>query len=263
MSSSVDLGTFIKIFGDILTASVLGYAAYWAFSIRRALRVPSYKIQALWVGAYSLIFIITGVFVGTNSLLSYVSPYLYAETQTGVANILVGIFYIVFLFLFLPWVDSNINVGRRSDPVLRDALRWKKVRLFVWSIVILSLAVGLTGTGIGLYTGNSTTGISAQLVSVGFGAMALTAIAPGIPALLLTTRRSKDPAFRRSLKWFGIFLLLLVVNLIGGGIPTPNYASMIAYDLVGVVVGAFGGYSLYKCAVSLVPPLHRISRSDT
>src|SRR5579871_312274 len=109
MVSSLDLGTIIKILGEILTACVLGYAAYWAFSIRRALGVPSYKRQAAWIGAYSLIFIITGILVGNNSLLSYVSPNLYAETQTGVASIFVGIFYIVFLFLFLPWIDSNIS----------------------------------------------------------------------------------------------------------------------------------------------------------
>ncbi len=41
-------------------------------------------------------------------------------------------------------------------------------------------------------------------------------------------------------------------------IPTPNYASVIAIDVVGALIGAFAGFSLYKCARSLVP-LNRIS----
>jgi hypothetical protein len=269
-SSSIDLVAAISIFRGVLGVAILAYGAYWAFSIRKALAVPTYKRQALWVGAYCVIFMVTYLFTSSGgscncgyALLYYINPTLYVAGNTGALGILVSIFYTVFLLLFFPWIDSNIAVGRRSDPLLRNTFHWKTLRLVLWGIVLATFAIGWIGVAIFAYTGfasaGNLAGIANQLTNFGFSFMALAAIVPGIPVLLITARRSKDPTFRRSLKWFGVFLLFLAIEVSGSSlIPTPNYAAITMVDVIGVFFSALIGYLLYKSAMALVP-LNRIA----
>src|SRR6267143_6245272 len=104
MSDSLGLALALS-FGGIIPAGVSIYAAYWAFTIRKALVVRIYRNQALWLGVFCVL----------SAVMTFAHPY---NTSQTLEELLV-IFYTVVFTTTFAWVDSTIPVARRSDPLLR------------------------------------------------------------------------------------------------------------------------------------------------
>ncbi len=248
MSSSVSMD-FIEALYVIGISAATGiglYAAYWSLSIRRAMMVRAYKRQALTVAIFSLYGIVLFSLFYTTS---FFVPSLGSEIA---GELSLGVLYGLLPLVVLAWADSSIRVGRKSDPLLRDTMQWSKTRLIVLPLMIVLLVPFFLSSG--------------TVASIGF---VLSFVLDGIAALgvFFAARRSGDANFRRSLEWFGIFVLLLIVQNAGFMILTSYVSNVFNFTPVNLAWGVIANlflapvvfYSIYKCSRSLVP-LNKIEK---
>ncbi len=201
------------------------YAAYWALNIRHALAVKVYRRQALGIGLVAISFAILDF---EQVLSSVIIPSL-----GGNGFIFFGTVFLVSLILFY-WIDSSMISARRSDPLLRDSLHWSKLRILLWILIVAWYLIDVI-----LLTLNPTPSVLL------LGPVILVPLS-GALSLSVVSRRSKDIAFRRHLKWFAVFTVLLFFII-------PLGANIASYALIFPA-----GYSLYRSARSLAP-LNKIS----
>ncbi|MDA4118434.1 MAG: hypothetical protein OK455_08845 [Thaumarchaeota archaeon] len=235
-------------------------SAYWALIIRRALATPLYRRQALSVGVVGTYFAVLWVSSPfTNPLLGSPGP---------VSVLAAGAFFVGIMMIFA-WIDGSMRVARRADPLLRDTLRWSKLRIVLW--VAIGLDVVAFAANDARY---ALTGIPpAASDNFGFLASFLAILVLGAPALFLSALRSKDRTLRKNLGWFGLFAATVLgfaeVGYLGfvlgtfatslSGTPSPGLIVILAtISLLPVV----GGYALYKSARSLAP-MNRIPPPET
>jgi len=248
MASSGDL--FADI-GILATLAISVYAAYWAFSIRRAMAIGVYRRQALGIGLVSLVFPL-GFYLGTEGIL---------PINLGEAFFLEG--YASFATL-LYWIDASALAARRTDPLLRDTLHWTKVRIWIWAlnlgVIFAYLLVVLYANAAGIASNNvvPTWALATVAVTIFLTIFIDGAFPPILGAILLTiaARRSGDMALRANLRWFGLFGLFAFVATIASIFSYPEHHSGIGLlTYAGLLVG---GYFLYRSARSLAP-LNRLS----
>jgi hypothetical protein len=258
MPYSFDLASvmyWIFVLGLLLSIGIGLYGAYWSFAIRRSLRVRIYRRQASIMSVFALF--------GIVLIFLYYFVYFFVPSLTNTAaGFVQSIGYIIFLVIVLVWVDISIRVGRRSDPLLRDPLRWTGyLRWIVWTLMGISLIILIVPTG-----GNIAHNFGSTLTSLGFVMVFITLGVAIIPAFV-AAKRSGDRFYRTSLKWFGVGVFLLVLQNIGftliyvGTGITYNPGNF-AWALVSnFYLLPFVFYSLYRCTRSLVP-LNRIELSS-
>jgi hypothetical protein len=219
--ASPGIGPSILFFGISIFPFV--YPAYWAFDIRKALRVRLYRSQALGIGLVCI---------------SYVAG---AWDSTGTA-------YGLFILVVFYWIDASFRAARRSDPLLRDSLYWTKLRIPFWilngGIIIGGTIAILLGYSIFVPTSSS---LGGALVSVPFFIVAASGVALGT----VVAGRSGDWNLRKHLAWFALFIFTQFASI---GVAQVNSLSGFVYFL-GF---EFAGFFLYKSARSLVQ-FNRIS----
>jgi hypothetical protein len=235
MSSSIEFAIAV-LFSEIIPAAILLYAAYWSFQIRQALAGPIYRSHALWLGVVSI--------------LAALSTFLTYSSNFAVLVVLVIFYNVTFVVLFA-FFDSTVKVARRSDPLLRDILKWKELRIVGWAGVGLIIVFNFLSLANAVY-GNVVT----YLIVI--------PLAAGCPAIIVGGRRSRDPLLRNNLKWLGLALLdLLVLELVTsleafyGWSVNKTYYSY--YALIIAVFWISGAYAVYKSARSLAP-VNRLSQ---
>jgi hypothetical protein len=242
MVSSLDVMFWSFFIGLLLAIGFGSYDAYWSLGLGRVLRVRAYARQLLIIGLFSLygtvlFFLFYFVYFLDPSLL-----------KSSVYNLQVG-FYALLPPLTFAWIDSTIRLGRRSDPLLRDPLRWSKLRMLLWPLLLVSLIGFLSNGG------------SNAIVLSGFAIIAFS-----ILPVLLAARWSGDGHYRRSLQWFGLAVAGLVVQNFGFQILMPGLGTGLVYSATGFIWSIFANFALvpvlfyciYMCARSLVP-LNRVT----
>ena len=235
-SVSFDIAVVVAL---ITYIAIISYAAYWALSIRRALAVRLYRNQELALGFVTVFQLLDLTSHAVFIPLGYYLVYFVGEATVS----LVTVYYI----------DASVLAGRMSDPLLRDTLRWRRLRKFLWpGIVIYLLAIISAAT----YSQYSTGGVpffTLNAVGVLFN------LAWGlifVVAIPLTALRSKDPLLRKHLGWFTAFIALgFILAPVGNGlVPLPTLVGGLL--TVGSLIAE--GYCLYRSARALVP-LNRVS----
>jgi hypothetical protein len=234
--------------GEILPAGISLYAGYWAFSIRKALAGRIYRNHALWLGAFCVPFAVSSFITYTNS---------------PIISELLDVYFAALILTVFAWVDSTIPVARRSDPLLRNILRWDKVRLVVWPVLFGLAAVILYLGATVNFTTNPPLLFFQLLLAFILGPFVI-----GAPAMLIGARRSGDLILRGSLKWFGILLLMLLLSIVISTVIEQGIFGVSNYDLYysypalpGAVFIILAAYSLYKSARSLAPT-NKLALSD-
>jgi hypothetical protein len=216
----------------------LGYSAYWAFNIRRALAVRLYRNQALGIGliALSFVFLESGI-----TVFDYISV-----PSTLFRSLLVSYFYFPLIMAFY-WIDTSILAARRSDPLLRDTLNWRRLRIPLWGLNIFFTLLSLS---VIIYFRIAMVSVLLSppltLVLIAFTPAYITGIS-GLVYLPITARRSKDPTLRKHLQWFGAFTAFVLLSVLLSLLPSDVLQS-IAFNASRFVVA----YSLYRSARSLV-----------
>ena len=228
--------TALSLIPALAAEGTYAYAAYWAFNIRRALVVRIYRNQALGVGLVSLGFILTFF------------DYILVSSFNLVIFILIQVLVSALFFFF---IDSAVLDGRRSDPLLRDTIHWRRIRLWVWAIFALASAasVFITGHYAGL-NGTIASVLPSWVSFIGWSLEVLVVIIVGIIALPITAVRSRDPYLRKQLAWLAGFVAFLAA---GGPVPTSSAYAPVAFTLQFAMA-----FCLYKSARALAP-LNKIS----
>ena len=243
-----DITSFLLVTGDLIVAAILLYGAYWAFAIRQALSGRIYRAQALWAGVLcpAIIPYTAGGLFPNSSIIPLI--------ELGIVSYY--IFFIVFLFL---WIDTSVRVSRYSDPLLRDTFSWKRLRIVLWGVMVSALTL------IYAYViGTSFLGLTIpQELFFSFqGVLYIPPLAIGGPAIITAGIRSRDSALRKSLKWFGLFILaflapgsLYFLSLFVKGIFQGSIVAISGFVFIPMA------YCLYRCVRSLVP-INRLLLSE-
>ena len=232
----------------VLAFGLFAYAAFWSFNVRRALSVPIYRTQAFGIGLIAF----NEAFVDPlNHLLVGIFTDSYAP-----------IFFLVDAFLLLVWlywIDASLLAGRRSDPLLRDTLHWRRTRKMVWPIMlVLSAILVAIAFYYFLATGSepqfvTSTSLSQLDMSLFYNSYLWAFAAFTAAALILTGMRSGDKQLHRQLEWFGAFeLISILVSAAGQTTLFGASGSGTSTFLLGasLLVQAF---FIYKAARSLAP----------
>jgi hypothetical protein len=234
----------------ILTVPVLPYAAYWAFSIRHALAVPMYRRQAFGIGFVVLaVWAVIAVFV--------VQP----TATTPLATIeQFSAFYFLFIVLFY-WIDSSVLASRRSDPLLRDTLYWKKIRVSLWIAIIITTAIPFLILGYLAVAPNQALfdQVTAGTIGGPVASFILNDVVFNFPIVIpicgliylpaIAARAKWDRSLRRHFLWFAPASVVMLVIFFG---PTTGAASTIG-DIIKPLSIVIMGYTLYRSAKALVP----------
>lgn len=223
----------IAIMGLVPCFAILLYTIYWALDIRRVFAVDLYRSQALGMGLASLAVAITQSGV---TVFSYLGGAL-----SSVLQIAFPYFAVMAVFY---WTDASMRTGRRTDPLLRDTLHWRKLRLILIPVLVILFALGF------VFSSNPT-------FSYLFPVPVIVSLLTSAIVLPVMGSRSRYEPFRKQLRWFGFFALSIVVVTVGIGgilIGSPLLLSLLVEDL-GVVIG---GYCLFRSARSLAP-LNRLT----
>ena len=260
------LGPALAALSYIAVAAIGLRATYWAFAIRRRLMGRIYRDHALWLGVVALM-----IAIPESIPLPSNNPFLNS----------LSVFYTYFpweAIIAFAFIDSTIPLMRRSDPLLRGILHWKKLRLGLWILFAITTVLGLYVTGqsptcwlvddalaCASYGGSNSSWLQAAIWTLGYfpgGYFMLAAVLPlmvGAVALLIGARRSRDMVLRDSVKWLGVGLLALCLGLVlVGGVDSmlnlSNYYTTYSYGAVPWEAAFFIlGYALYRSARSLAP----------
>lgn len=235
MSDSIGFALAV-IIAEIIPAGIGLYAAYWAFSIRRALAGPIYRNHALWLGAVCVLFALSGFLTySTNAIISEAF----------------NVFFAALVLILFAFIDSSVRVARRSDPLLRSVFRWEKLRIVLW----IEIAAFDTIT-VFFFGSTSPNPLLILLFIVSF----VMPFAAGGPALLIAARRSRDPLLRGSLRWLGLVLLMVVVGILESFVisgPQFNISQFNQYysypAIPGGIISIVIAYGFYRSARSLAP----------
>jgi len=241
MSDSIGIIAAVVV-AEVIPAAICLYAAYWAFSVRKALAGRMYRRHAFLLGVLCVILAALG-------FLTY--------STTEVLNILLALFISgVFIFLFA-FIDSTVPLARRSDPLLRSVLRWDRLRIALW-VDTLALAV-VNAISQSLYSASTPAQVGLLLNVLWFVLAAILFGASGV-ALVIGARRSRDPFFRRTLMWLGLSLLVTVLTFVIDTVLTillPNLSTFDFYYSYYTLPSGFltivYTYFLYRSARSLAP----------
>ena len=230
----------------VVNVAMFGYVAFRALRIRNALLVPLYRNQSLWIGAVASYWVIVYVPLVTNPLQANAS-----------------VSYFLFFWLlagnvfFLAFYDTQVRVARDSDPLERDILGWRYLRLALLAIV----AVGALWAIVAIVPAVSATGLPpiGQLILFTAGISPIYIPMSIVPAtaILIGSKRSGNPVTKRQLRWSGIttslfFLLIIVViifvSLWGGTVPLATPPGLLIAEVIISVLA----FSMYKISKSLV-----------
>ncbi len=232
----------------IWAVPIFSYAAYWAFAIRHALAVRTYRRQALGIGI-----VVVGVF---GIILVFV---LVPTGSTVSASFIQFVaFDVLFLVLFY-WIDASVLTTRRYDPLLRDVLYWRKIRIPLWIAIIVTTMIPICilsyialTSNLALFNQVNNGTFGGPVVESALNIVANFAIVIpilGIIYLPASALRAKfDKNLRRHFLWFApsmVFLLLIFFGSLSGSYTRALFL-------------VITGYCLYRSAKALVP-MNRVS----
>jgi hypothetical protein len=187
-----------------------------------------YRSRALWTGVVGLIGIIYELIqiIAENrappGLPAGSSPF----PSTLLGLIFSGFLTIAGSLVIFSWIDSTIRVSFDLDFLHRDSLHWKRFRRYAWAVVV----VGAFGSAASTTWWEYAVSVAALGLPVAYSALVL--IASGL--------RVRYPAMRAHMKWIGLLVAALLLEL-----ATSTISFYLNFPLV------LFAYFLYRAATSL------------
>jgi len=206
------------VIGIVFLAIIFLYPCFWAIRIRSALAVQLYRNQALGISLISA-FLIFGTIDNTGTI------------------------YSLAILLVFYWIDVSMAAARRSDPLLRDPIHWRSLRLVLWPIV----GVGLFASDVSyFYVVGGVIGELTGLIEV----IAYIAIPIcGVALFAVASRRTRDSNLKHQIEWLGLFAIIQFATILAASVNSILGATY----FIGF---AIGGFFLYKSARALAPLNH-------
>ena len=264
MASSIPplVELFYLIISPVFTILFL-YAAYKALIIRRAFAVRLYRRQSLWVGLSGFYWAFFTLGIGVVSALYAQNTALVSENSVIPYTLFAGLYFALVLSFL--WIDSTVMVARRSDPLLRDSLRWSKLRILLWIDILVGMTIGLVFLAPSIVSssgGNPVTNLisfyDANVIAfwiVGFASLA---------ALITSSLRTKDVILRKQITALGIYVVALIFqgvpSLVAGNLQLASTGLVIS--ILALVAYLVNSLALVRTARSLAP-VNRLSSETT
>jgi hypothetical protein len=226
------LPIYVLYVGQAAFLLMWGYTIFWAFSLRRLLSAHLYRNQALGVGLVAI-----GWAMFNYSFLS---------SNNVIPNVALPIAALLTFY----WIDASVLAGRKSDPLYRNTLHWRELRLALWSVLVGAITTVFFGIlfNPSVFIIINYSGIGANpspLVLFLLFVVFFAVFVPGTVYLLATAFRSRDLTLRKHLLWFGSFSLFFFVFSLAGVTTGQSTLFGLAYVI--------GTYCLYRSAKSLAP----------
>jgi hypothetical protein len=173
-----------------------------------------YRRQAFWLGTISVLFAVI-------SFLDYFGAAFYF--QSSGLDVIVTLSQNATVIVAFFWIDSSILVGRRSDPLLRDTIRWSRLRYLPWALMLggEALVIGYVIS----QAVRGTFGLSGSVPPLIFASLGVALVTPFLStavAVPLTASRSRDPIFRKHLRWLGLVMFALALLAVQVLVPIAN-----------------------------------------
>jgi hypothetical protein len=140
-------------------------------------------------------------------------------------------------------LDRGIFVAIDGDIFHRDILRWRTVRIVVYPVLVLSLALEEAVYYFTLAYSNATSSF-AQLGTYQILVVVPVVFTYSVAALLVGGRRTSDRTMKRHIRLLGFGLLCFIVSF-------PLYSTTEIGNLSANVLTLFANYFLYLAVMSL------------
>lgn len=234
VSKGAGLNTPVIYLSGLGVSIINAIALYSALSVRRILGVRLYRHQALGVGLIVIAMWLSLLFFSASGIFAN-NLYL----SNGLMYVGGGFIFMTLLATFY-WIDSSVRSAMLSDPMVRDPLRWRQVRLILWPTILTSVAlIVLLLTFFPNSFQNASFGLLYPIAI--FGVFLSGAIFVPVYA-----RKSGDRTLRIHLQWFGLFLVSVLGSVVLSGLSA-------AFTAAGFAAASF---CLYRSARTLVPIFH-------
>jgi hypothetical protein len=213
-----------------ISIAIAALASYRAFTSRRVLASPLYRSRALWTGSVALITILFDVLA---IVIENSGPPASASGPPPGSLAFVAFVAVVAAgaLVVFAWIDRTIGVALELDFLHRDAIGWKKLRLLA-GVALVAGAIGVEVLSVEV----SPPGWELILAITLLGAPA--AYMAG--ALAVGGSRVKDDTMRRYMKWMGLLVVSLILQLATTEIANLNFPL------------AIFAYFLYRASTSLL-----------
>jgi hypothetical protein len=248
------LGGTFYYFGLLDSIGILvicAYAAYWSFDIRQGLSAKLFRTQALGMGFVSFsVVIFTWFFV----LSPYVVPSNYAINPNGF-NVSATVGITAALLLVFYWVDVSTRAAQRTDPLLRDPLQWRYVRIILWSSMPL-LVLWIISNYIPPSALNAVVPLG-PIFTIGSVLVLFAIFVSGAVYIPISAFRSKDRTLKTHFKWFALFLACLLAGLVVPSVISFSGTNNWIIEFLANIAILLGSYCVYRSARSLAPLEHR------
>jgi hypothetical protein len=215
-----------------------------------------YRRQALWTASISILFICV---LSIDFVFEFFLPY------NSVVDLIVSVMGGGTIFTMFGWVDTSTLVARRSDPLLRNTIRWTVLRRFVWVVLLASYAVAIAIAVESVAAGGSLSSRASLPEAATLSLVLLVPFTLGAVLLPLDTLRSGDNVLRRHLRWLSVLVLAIfgVTSLYGGvlisgqGIGYLAMSQVVlnqpAANLAFYALALVFAYAMFHAASSLAP----------
>jgi hypothetical protein len=192
------------------------------------------------------------------SIIGYGLPSLLGFPSNGLEFYLASFLNgsVAFAAIFY-WVDASILAARRSDPLLRDTLKWTRLRPVYWAVILVSFVSNIVASFYLLATvgvlpyGFTYSGPVYIVWMVSNYPVIVGPALAGVVAMPIIAYRSRDMTLRRHFKWFGLGFVFFIAFFVLLG-------ALVSVGIAPVVTLTGTAYCMYRSARSLAP-LNRIA----
>jgi hypothetical protein len=244
---SIDIYSLIDNLEVILTSCLLAFAAVRALQMRRGLISSIYRSRAFWSAGFLAVIVF-------NNIAGYVPV---------PDSIIGGIFFFLPFFLLLiailAYVDRTVLVAIETDFFHRDILRWKRLRIGAFPLLLLSMVIFVVDAFLSPPNSQGAPGFGDPvLLIIGFYQLFVVFVAVfgySVAALVIGVRRTPDATLKRHIRFLAMALGIFIVVFLVSGITS----GAVPFDLFTDILGFVSSYMLYLSVMSL-SPIGRIER---
>ena len=208
----------------VIAPAILLLAAYRGLTIGRGLTSRVYRNRAFWIAALCI-----------GDVLQSLVPDNWMLGQLPLFELtFFALVFVVFIF-----IDSTILVTLEMDFFHRNTLRWRQMRLVIYSYFLVFGAAA----GIVTYLGVAISGPESL-----FAGLAIALYGYSVITLIVSALRTPDRTLRRHILLLGVVILISAVTTF-----TFNDTSIPAVDILDDVLAVLANSVIYLAVMALSP----------
>jgi len=238
-----DISYEVTVICYLIAMAILALGAYRASKIRRALAQPIYRSRALRLALVAVLYMIALA----SDLLPY--PNTTDLITASMITLALNLPYFVFAFMMFASVDKTILVAIDMDLLQRNTLRWPRLRLPLYALVLGAIVLILVANPF-LYL--QTPPFWATTADLAFYPIFLVPLCISAVALTLSARRSLEKTMGRFVARFGVAVAFFITDFVLFNYVYYFYYTPVLQFADNLVIIA-ATFFLYRAIISLTP----------